>query len=158
MKIRPSLHKDSQQLMQLNNLIWNVENTPHPHKWESLAAYEERCPPGSQYVAVIDESVAGFIRYRSPIPLDSNRHVWELVIGVHPDFQGQKVGSTLLRFVEKEAKKQGIHKLCLRVLATNLSAIHFYERNGYVEQGRLVDEFFLEGKYVDDLMMYRILN
>ncbi|MNN82623.1 hypothetical protein D3C81_1995730 [compost metagenome] len=52
------------------------------------------------------------------------------------------------------AARSGVRKLSLRVLATNPSAISFYKSCGFIEQGRLVEEFYLNGQYIDDILMW----
>lgn len=42
-----------------------------------------------------------------------------------------------------------LHRVMLRVLATNPGAIRAYEKSGYVHEGTYRDAEFLDGKYVD---------
>ena len=157
MIIRSSRIEDFEQLIELEHLIWNYTNTPMPMAWDSIADYAEHFPPGSQFVAIMEGRVAGNMSVKYPTPLECNRHVWEIAIGVHPDFQGKGVGSQLLQFLDEEGRKYGIRKISLRVLSTNKPAIAFYKKNGYREQGILIKEFFLNGEYVDDVLMYKEL-
>ncbi|KMY43882.1 hypothetical protein AC622_06135 [Bacillus sp. FJAT-27916] len=158
MEIRPSRYEDYEQLVELENSIWNDENTPMVIEWESPDEYAEQAPPGSLFVAIEKGRVAGYISLKNPTMLEANQHVWELAIGVHPDFWRSGTGSKLLAYVEERALLMDIHKICLRVLSTNKRAIAFYEKNGYLHQGRLVNEFFIGGKYVDDCLMYKLLG
>ena len=114
-------------------------------------------PAGSQFVAILNGKVAGYIGYKNPTGLPTNTHVIELDIGVHPDFQRMGVGKKLLDYICTWAKVEGMTKIAIRVLASNPTAINFYLDNGFIEQGRLVDEFFIDGKYVDDLLFYKKL-
>ena len=41
----------------------------------------------------------------------------------------------------------------MRVLAPNEAARQLYEQSGYVVEGVLRGEFFLDGEYVDDMLM-----
>lgn len=157
MEIRPSRYEDYEQLVELENLIWNDMNTPMIMEWESAEEYAQHIPPGSLFVAIQSGRVAGYISLKSPTMLESNRHVWELAIGIHPDFERMGIGSHLLAYVEEKGRLMNIRKICLRVLASNERAISFYEKNGYLYQGRLVEEFLIAGKYVDDCLMYKIL-
>lgn len=153
--IRPSRKADIHQLMTIDHLIWNETNTPSHIYYESAEEYGNNNPEGSQFVAEIAGSVAGYIGFRHPTPLETNRHVLELDIGIHPDFQRKGVGKALMNFIESWARTNGIRKITVRVLDTNPTAISFYMKNGFVEQGRLVDEFFINGNYVDDLLLYK---
>lgn len=155
--IRATVKKDIPQLVEIDKLIWNEKNTPALSIASTVEEYEEKHQMGSQFVAVKNDQVAGYIGYRQPIPIPSNQHVLEIDIGIHPDFQGQGIGKKLLQYMEKWAKTAGYKKISLRVLATNPNAINFYKKNGYVEQGCLVKEFFIDGQYVDDYLFYKLL-
>lgn len=50
---------------------------------------------------------------------------------VHPKLRGQKIGSKLVRFVEKEAKKSGFEFLALGVDMDNEKNISIYKHLGY---------------------------
>ncbi|YCA41711.1 GNAT family N-acetyltransferase [Bacillus sp. JZ8] len=155
--IRPSIESDSKELMDLNNLILNNSNTPAFFYWESVENYSKQCPVGKQFVASINDKVAGYIGYKNPTGLKSNNHVLEIDIGVHPDFQRKGVGRALLNYIFSWGKKNGFTKVSIRVLSTNQPAIPFYISNGFKEQGTLKDEFLIDGKFVDDILMYKML-
>jgi RimJ/RimL family protein N-acetyltransferase len=48
--------------------------------------------------------------------------------------------------------------LSLRVLGPNAPARALYEARGFRVEGVFVDEFFLAGRYVDDVLMARDLT
>jgi len=52
-------------------------------------------------------------------------------LSVHPRFQGQNVGTRLIRFAEKEATKRDMHKCSLIVSLENEGARRLYLRHGY---------------------------
>jgi ribosomal protein S18 acetylase RimI-like enzyme len=81
--------------------------------------------------------------------------VLELNIAIHPKYQRQGVGRVLMDALLKFAAERGVRKLSLRVLGSNPGAIAFYKSCGFVEQGRLVEEFLINGTYVDDILMWR---
>ena len=155
--IRPIHPSDYEALIELDNLVWNETNSPSSIFWPSLEEFA-KSRNRDEFVAVVDGVARGFISYKSPTPLPSNKHVWELSIGVHPIAQGKGIGRLLVKAVEERAKELGIQKLCLRVMATNTEAIRFYKSCGFLEQGRLVKEFCIRGKFVDDLLMYKMVN
>ncbi|MBS2967865.1 GNAT family N-acetyltransferase [Metabacillus sp. KIGAM252] len=156
--IRPSQKKDMQQLMELDRLIWDSTTTPVLLHWDSAGVYEKSYPEGQQTVAADGDRIAGYISYKHPVDIPSNRHVFDMAIGIHPDYQGRKVGSRLMEHLRQTAREQGVRKISLRVLSTNEKAIAFYKAIGFKEEGRLHEEFFLDGKYVDDLLMYKMVD
>lgn len=155
---RPCRRTDFIQLVELENLVWNATNAPAEIYWHSPEEYAQSCPEGSQLLAVSGDRVCGYFSYRLPTPLDSNSHVAELALAVHPDFQGQGVAQALMQEGEDWMRRLGKKKLSLRVMATNPKAIRFYEKLGFIKQAHLVNEFFIDGKYVDDIMMYKMLE
>ncbi|MFC4775212.1 GNAT family N-acetyltransferase [Paenibacillus sp. GCM10023252] len=156
-QIRPSARIDSAQLMQLDNELWNPLTAPVPIHFDSEQQFEDSNPPGSLLVAVMGNTVCGYIGYRASTPLPSNSHVAELNIGVHSSHHRKGIGRMLIEALEEKLASEGRTKLALRVLATNEQAISFYESCGFAEQGRLVGEFYLDGRYVDDVLMYKWL-
>ena len=52
-------------------------------------------------------------------------------IAVHPDVQGQKLGSALMEEVIKECYAAKIETLTLEVRVSNIKAISFYEKFGF---------------------------
>ncbi|MNJ43397.1 N-acyltransferase YncA [compost metagenome] len=157
LEFRLSTFSDASAIMELDKLVWDESTTPGQINWRSKVHFLETCPPGSQLVAVIGDKLCGYLGFAPPTPLTSNRHVYDINIAVHPDYQGQGVGQGLMSQMKELAQEQGIRKLSLRVLATNQRAITFYKQCGFMEQGRLVAEFYLQGKYVDDILMYYLL-
>jgi GNAT superfamily N-acetyltransferase len=75
--------------------------------------------------AVADGVIIGSVRARRS---DECWHIGRLV--VHPDFQGQGLGTRLLRAIERELG--GSHKIELFTGQRSISNIRLYERLGYV--------------------------
>lgn len=153
---RLSEMRDAAALIEIDKITWDYNNTPaEKMEWESREQYLQSCPPGSQIVAGIGEEICGYIGFKPPTPLPSNQHVLELNIAIHPKYQRQGVGRVLMDALLKFAAERGVRKLSLRVLGSNPGAIAFYKSCGFVEQGRLVEEFLINGTYVDDILMWR---
>lgn len=157
MMIRKSQESDIKKLIELQNLVLDNSNTPGLKYWESVEEYANHCPPGSQIVAVIQNNVTGYLGFHPPTKLKSNSHVLEIDIGVHHDYQRMGVGRELVNYITTWAQKNEYRKLSLRVLSSNPVAITFYESNGFKVQGSLKDEFFIDGHFVDDILMYKML-
>ena len=56
------------------------------------------------------------------------------------------------------ARSRGARKLSLRVLGGNVAARRLYEACGFTVEGVLREEFFLGGRYVDDVLMACLLD
>lgn len=151
--IRFSEMKDATQLMELDDLVWDQNTAPEPLHWTSRDQFLLHCPPGSQLVASCGDVVCGYIGFRTPTGLESNGHVLELNIAIHPSYQRNGYGRRLMQAVKEMARIENKTKLRLRVLSSNPGAVSFYKACGFHEEGRLIREFFLDGRYVDDILM-----
>lgn len=85
------------------------------------------------------------------------RHVAELGMGVSEPFQGQGIGSALLRAALDMADNWlNIRRVELTVYTSNDAAIALYERFGFEAEAELTDYAFQYGNYVNALCMARI--
>lgn len=116
-------------------------------------------PPDAHLVAEVNGSVAGYVRVKPVTSLPENAHVFGIAgLAVAPDARGRGAASALLAAVEKHARDSGARKLSLRVLSTNDTALRLYERFGFRREGTLRDEFFIDGRNVDDVLMAKHLG
>lgn len=156
--IRPSEIRDVRELILLDNMIWTEDTTPGPLMWRSREDYLLHAPPGSQLVALQNGELCGYVGFGCPSGMESNRHVCEVNIAVDPQFQRQGIGSRLIEAIKQHAADHGIRKLRLRVLSSNEPALAFYRKCGFEEEGRLKEEFYLGGQYVDEVFMSCMLT
>jgi diamine N-acetyltransferase len=81
----------------------------------------------------------------------------EFQIIIAPDRQRQGYGAAVTRLAADYAfRVLNINKLYLTVSTDNQSAIGLYSACGFVEEGRLVEEYFVDGHYQDALRMYQL--
>lgn len=156
--IRPSEIRDARELIALDHLVWTEETTPGPMVWRSQEDYLQHAPPGSQLVAYNGSELCGYIGFGCPSRMASHRHVCEINIAVHPDYRRKGVGRQLIEAVKQHVSIHGVRKLRLRVLSVNKAALAFYHSCGFEEEGRLREEFYLQGRYVDDVFMSLMLK
>ncbi|MFD2617850.1 GNAT family N-acetyltransferase [Terrilactibacillus laevilacticus] len=83
-----------------------------------------------------------------------NFHTAEFGISVQKDYWGKHVGKTLMQEIIKLAKDEGvIKKINLLVRSDNTKAIHLYYTFGFVEEGLITKDLFIDGVYYDSIMM-----
>ncbi len=80
-----------------------------------------------------------------------------LVMGVLQGSSRQGVGRALLQAIEAWAVSKSIHRLELTVNATNSRAIRLYERSGFGYEGTKRDSLFIDGAYVNEFYMSKLL-
>ena len=57
-----------------------------------------------------------------------------------------------------ECKSAGMDEICLKVVPSNLNAISFYQKLGFISQGRVKDDLKFEGQYIDAEYMVKYLK
>ncbi len=83
----------------------------------------------------------------------------DLLTYIHQDFQGVGLGTAMLAKLIELAKKEGLHRLGLYVVADNKPAIHLYQKMGFKVESAMKDAYFGEnGKYHDMLVMGLLLE
>ncbi len=154
--IRLASRKDEPALTRIDLDTRRPEVTPAPEPDAGFRFFDGRAEPEDTLVATVDDEICGLCALTRPTPLDSNRHVLEIVeLSVSPSHQRRGIGTALLEAAAEFAAQRGCTKLRLRVLATNPAALKLYEACGFVVEGTLRNEFRVAGVYVDDLLMAR---
>jgi putative acetyltransferase len=112
-------------------------------------------PDMHYFVAVTDGEAVGYIGMRQF--QGRARHAGEVFLAVHPERQGQGIGTALLRAVIDLADNWlMLERLQLAVLASNPRAQALYERLGFQVEGRKRGGTVSEGRYVDEVLMARL--
>jgi ribosomal protein S18 acetylase RimI-like enzyme len=152
--IRPAGEHDDDALRALDRATWSWDVSPAPPRPPDRSFFDSESRPEDVLVAVVDDSVIGYVRLGPVLPLDSNRHVLE-VKGLAVDLAHHRngLGRRLLAAAAQEASARGARRLTLRVLARNAPARRLYESCGFQVEGVLREEFLLDGRYVDDVLM-----
>jgi ribosomal protein S18 acetylase RimI-like enzyme len=146
--IRPARADDEPALRELDRVTWSWDVSPSPLRDGPFAIDDVLVFEAD------DGAVAGYVALGTPTALESNRHV-VLIRGlaVSPGFQRRGIARALLAAAEATARERGARRLTLRVLGTNPAARALYEGYGFVVEGVQREEFLLDGRYVDDVLM-----
>ena len=156
--IRPARADDDAALRAVDAATWAWWVTPGPDRPPGRPFFGAGEAPGDVLVAEEGGEVVGYVALGSPTRLESNRHVMDVRgLGVAPDHQGRGLGRTLMEAAVAEARRRGARKLRLRVLGANSGARALYESCGFAVEGVLREEFLLDGRYVDDVLMALVL-
>src|ERR671935_1615117 len=159
MDIRPARRDDDAALVALDQATWSPDVSPGPEPSGEQEFFGPDEDPANTLVAVVDGSVAGYIKLAPATRLESSRHVLMIRgLAVHPAHQGRGLGRKLIDAAVDEAKARSVRRLTLRVLAPNAGARALYEACGFEVEGVQREEFFLNGRYVDDVLMAKSLR
>lgn len=85
------------------------------------------------------------------------KHAVYIAIGVAESARGKGVGTRLFTKLEEWAKDQGIHRLELTVMVHNEAGIALYEKMGFEIEGTKKHSLFIDGKYIDEFYMSKLL-
>jgi len=116
---------------------------------------------GSRHPVVVAEAegrVVGWASLNVFNPRKAYRHVADLSVYVAREARGRGAGTALLRRVVGLARELGFHKLVLAAFPRNAAGLALYRREGFREVGTYREQGLLDGRWVDVLVMERLLS
>jgi L-amino acid N-acyltransferase YncA len=85
-------------------------------------------------------------------------HVGVIGIAIRKGYRDLGIGTEIMKTLEGQALKMGLKVLTLTAFATNKRAIHVYEDVGFVQTGSIPKKHFKDGKYIDEIIMTKLLE
>ena len=113
---------------------------------------EDMEPGGIRLIALDNSKVVGWCHVR-PDRWEGFTHAGWLGMGVLKEYRGQGIGSALLYQSLEEARNRGLERVELSVFASNLTAIHLYEKFKFEVEGRKRRARKIDGSYDDIIVM-----
>ena len=86
------------------------------------------------------------------------KHCAYIVIGILKEYRGKRIGESLFNEMERWAVENNITRLELTVMTHNESAVNLYEKMGFKIEGTKEKSLIVNGKYVDEYYMGKILS
>ncbi|MFZ0965758.1 MAG: GNAT family N-acetyltransferase [Candidatus Bathyarchaeia archaeon] len=86
------------------------------------------------------------------------QHVGVIGIAIRNGFRNLGIGTEIMKTLVEQAQKMGLKVLTLSAFATNKPAIHVYEKVGFVQTGTIPKKHFKEGKYIDEIILTKVLE
>jgi RimJ/RimL family protein N-acetyltransferase len=87
-----------------------------------------------------------------------NKHEAYIVVGILEAFTSRGLGTALFERLESWAREHAIHRLELTVMVHNTRGVGLYQKMGFEIEGIKRDSLFVDGKFVDEYHMGKILN
>jgi len=137
-------------------VIWGTLMLPFPSRqaWTTRAAEEPHHM--TRLVAVADVRVVGNIALIKA-SATRRRHVAEIAMAVHDDWQGKGIGSKLLAAALDLADNWfNLNRIELTVFADNEAGLQLYKRCGFEIEGTHKNYAFRDGEYADVHTMARV--
>lgn len=107
-------------------------------------------------IAAENNKIIGYIRAERG-KFNRNFHTAYIVIGILKDHGGKGIGTAFFENLDKWAKENGIVRLELTVECHNQAARRLYEKSGFRIEGIRAKSMFVEGVFVDEYYMAKIL-
>ncbi|MBV9229503.1 MAG: GNAT family N-acetyltransferase [Chloroflexi bacterium] len=109
------------------------------------------------FVAEHDNQLVGYLNARGG-PFKRNRHCVYIVIGILKAFTRQGIGTQLFIELERWARQQGLTRLELTVMTHNAAGIALYKKRGFEIEGMMRHALIVDGQYVDEYFMAKLLD
>lgn len=124
-----------------------------PYTREVIERWINNMPNLIPLVAEDNSRIVGYATiYKYPHP--RRRGVSDLGMYLHQDLHNVGLGTAMLGYLLDLARKEGVHRIGLHVIADNKIAIHLYEKFGFKVEGVMKDSYFgADGKYHDEIVM-----
>ncbi|EJI3169837.1 spermidine N1-acetyltransferase [Listeria monocytogenes] len=156
LKLRPLKQEDLKFVHRLNNdakimSYWFEE--PYEAFVELQELYDKHIHDQSErrFILELDGQMVGLVEL---MEIDYIHRRAEFQIIIDPKFQGHGYAVSATKLAMKYAfHVLNLHKLYLVVDKVNEKAIHVYEKVGFIREGELIDEFFVDGTYHDAIRM-----
>ncbi|EAG1547904.1 spermidine N1-acetyltransferase [Listeria monocytogenes] len=156
LKLRPLEREDLKFVHRLNNdakimSYWFEE--PYEAFVELQELYDKHIHDQSErrFILELDGQMVGLVELME-INYIHRRAEFQIIID--PKFQGHGYAVSATKLAMKYAfHVLNMHKLYLVVDKVNEKAIHVYEKVGFIREGELIDEFFVDGTYHDAIRM-----
>ena len=109
-------------------------------------------------VAVNDnEEIVGYI-WAERGKMNRISHTAYIITGIRKAYHRQGIGSEFFNMIDEWAGKNGIVRLELTVECVNTGAKHLYEKNGFIVEGVRPKSMKVNGRFVDEYYMGKILD
>ena len=116
---------------------------------------------GSRHPVIVAEwqrRVVGWASLNAFNPRPAYDHVADFSIYVARGERGRGIGAMLLSRLERLARDLDYHKLVLAMFPWNEAGVALYERNGFRRVGVYREQGRLDGRWVDTLVMEKLLD
>jgi RimJ/RimL family protein N-acetyltransferase len=149
----------------LNQLDWETpylgykpgERSPQEWRIQREIIEDTSGRSGAIFLARRDTELVGFLQAQT-CPLRLLRHVLTIEIGICQRLTGRGIGNRLFETVETWARTRQVHRLELTVASENERALRLYEKCGFAIEGTRRHAMLIDGEYVDEHFMAKLLT
>ena len=84
-------------------------------------------------------------------------HTGSLGMGIIKPHRGKGLGSRMMEECIRQARANGLEKICLEVYSHNSAGIALYKKFGFAQEGVKLKEVKIDGKYFENVIMGLLL-
>ena len=125
---------------------------------ERLAWLDARGPRHPVIVVESDGRVIGFGSLNAFNPRAAYNHVADFSLYVERTWRNKGVGGRLLHALTDRARQLGYHKMVLSAFPFNPAGLALYRKSGFRVVGVYKEQGFLDGRWVDTIIMEKLLE
>jgi len=164
MIIRPIKVEDAEKLWQLQSELdketkfMMLEPDERKKDIDNTKRMIESVRSANDFLFVAEESdeLVGFITAGRGTA-NRIKHCAYIVIGIRKSYQGKGIGSEFFKELDRWAEDAKLRRLELTVMVSNIGAKKLYEKNGFVVEGIKKDSMCVDGEFIDEYYMGKIL-
>ncbi|MCF9532644.1 spermidine N1-acetyltransferase [Vibrio parahaemolyticus] len=158
LKMRALERSDLRFIHELNNnrnimAYWFEE--PYESYDELEELYRKHIHDDAERRFVVEDADGILIGLVEQIEINYIHRSAEFQIIIAPDHQGRGYAMEMIhRALDYSFSILNLRKIYLLVAVENEVAIHLYKKCGFIEEGHLIEEYFINGSYRDVKRMY----
>lgn len=109
------------------------------------------------YLAVAGSEIVGYILAQRG-NVSRIQHSVYIVVGIREKYQHQGIGTTFFHKLDEWALENNIVRMELSVMCPNKAAVNLYQKSGFEIEGIKKKSMCIDGKYIDEYYMSKILG
>jgi len=144
-----------------NHYVRETTATFHEHEVDSATMHTLLFPNHPRFDGwkiVVDGRPCGFVTLSRYKPREAYDTSAEVTIYLDPAWPGKGVGTQALAFIEYRARERNFHSLLAIISAENTGSIRLFQRQGYVECAHYHEVGKKFGRWLDVLVLEKILR
>ncbi|EHJ00529.1 GCN5-related N-acetyltransferase [Clostridium sp. DL-VIII] len=137
------LYEPGERTKNLSRLQGNVDSAVDGNNLFFIAA------DGNEIIGYIAAQIGNVKR---------EQHSAYIVVGIREKYRNQGIGTKFFNSLDEWAVENRIVRLELTVLCTNKIALNLYKKNGFEIEGTKRKSMYIDGEYVDEYYMSKIIR
>lgn len=150
MEIRKIEPRDFAIVAQLENENWLQSSTPVIIDSTAEKIIDKLSKGVRYYLAVENGEILAVLDFQEKYPFPSGAQTLLFGLMVKKEERHKGIGQALIHFLIELAQKENYKKISMAALGSNPQALHFYEKLGFILEGKQSKEFFINEQWVDN--------